>query len=55
MVLSLNFFLLRKNGFFVKLDNLKVIGFQNNKLLGTRLLGNGFREIKKLLFIKKKF
>ena len=54
IVLSINFFKGRKNGFFIKLDNLKVIGFKNNKLLGTKLKGNCFRELKKLIFIKKK-
>lgn len=54
LILSINFFVQRKNGFFIKLDNIKSIGFLNNKLLGTRLKGNSFKELKNLLYINKK-
>merc|ERR1711994_752330 len=54
LILSINFFIQRKNGFFIKFDNTKSIGFLNNKLLGTRLKGNSFKELKSLLFINKK-
>ena len=54
LILSINFFIQRKNGFFIKFDNIKSIGFLNNKLLGTRLKGNSFKELKSLLYINKK-
>ena len=54
IILSVNFFIQRKNGFFLKFDNIKSIGFQNDKLLGTRLKGNIFKELKILNFTNKK-
>merc|ERR1711994_509760 len=54
LILSINFFIQRKNGFFLKFDSIKSIGFLNNKLLATRLKGNSFKELKSLLFINKK-
>ena len=54
LILSINFFIQRKNGFFLKFDSIKSVGFLNNKLLATRLKGNSFKELKSLLFINKK-
>lgn len=54
IILSVNFFIQRKNGFFLKFDQIKSIGFQNDKLLGTRLKGNVFKELKLLNHTNKK-
>ena len=54
IILSVNFFIQRKNGFFLKFDQIKSIGFQNDKLLGTRLKGNVFKELKLLSHTNKK-
>ena len=52
--LYITFFLERKNGFFIKFDSIRVVSFLNNKLLGTRIYCNLFKEIKLFLFINKK-
>ena len=54
LLITINFFIQRKNGFFIKFDFLKVIGLLNNKMLGTRIKGNIQKEIKSLIYIKKK-
>ena len=54
LIVSLNFFLERKNGFFIKFDSIRIVSFLNNKLLGTRIYCNLFKEIKLFLFINKK-
>ena len=54
LIMSINHFLYRKNGFFLKFDVIKSIGLRDNKLLGTLIYVNTFREIKNLLLIKKK-
>ena len=54
IILSVNFFIQRENGFFLKFDQIKSIGFQNDKLLGTRLKGNVFKELKLLNYTNKK-
>jgi len=54
LIILVNFFFKRLNGFFIKFDDIKSIGFSNNKLLATRLKGNSLRELKVLLFVNKK-
>ena len=54
LILSVNVFLFRINGFFLKFDVIKSIGVQDQKLLGTIIYINTFREIKNLLLVKKK-
>ena len=54
ILLTSNFFIQRKNGFFIKFDFIKSIGIENKKIMGTRIKGNLQKEIKKLLLIKKK-
>ena len=55
LILTINFFIQRLNGFFIKFDIIKSITLDNNnKLISTRIKGNVYRELKSLLFENKK-
>ena len=54
LILTINVFLKRLNGFFIKFDNIKSIGFLSNKILGSRIYCNSLKELNNLFFINKK-